>query len=324
MESPPQSSKLLAYLKLCRLPNVFTALADIGMGACYVRGASPPDGSMIALLLASGMMYTAGMVLNDVYDIEIDRRERPQRPLPSGLIHLDWARKLGFGLLVLGVLFAWASPWLSGVNPTGMQLWRSGVIGVLLAGAILGYDIVLKHTPIGPIAMGSCRFLNVLLGMSISIDASTNLAVFAGFSPAQFVVAGGIGVYIVGVTFFAKSEATTSQAFLLFASLLVVVAGMALLALFPRMGVSRPLAIAQPGWWPAIMAILGLFVIRPAMRAIMKPQSRYVQAAVKHFIVSLITLDAAVTFAMAGSVPAFMVLGLLVPMLIMGKWVYST
>ena len=235
MESPPQSSKLLAYLKLCRLPNVFTALADIGMGACYVRGASPPNGSLIALLLASGMMYTAGMVLNDVYDIEIDRRERPQRPLPSGLIHLDWARKLGFGLLGLGVLFAAASPWLSGVSPTGIALWRSGVIGVLLAGAILGYDIVLKHTPIGPIAMGSCRFLNVLLGMSISIDASTNLAVFAGFSPAQFTVAGGIGVYIVGVTFFAKSEATTSQSFLLFASLLVVVAGMALLALFPRM-----------------------------------------------------------------------------------------
>lgn len=324
MESPSPPSKLLAYLKLCRLPNVFTALADIGMGSCFVRGAANPDGALVALLLASGMMYTAGMVLNDVYDIEIDREERPQRPLPSGQIDLAWARKLGFILLGLGVVAAWLSPWLSGSIPNGIQLWRSGAVGVLLALAILAYDIVLKNTPLGPIAMGSCRFLNVLLGMSISLTPAADVGEFVGFTAAQFVVASGIGVYIVGVTFFAKSEATTSQAFLLLASLVVAVAGMALLASFPRLGVPRPLSIAQPGWWPAIMAILGLFVIRPALRAIMKPQPRYVQAAVKHFIVSLITLDAAVTFAMAGSTPAFAVLGLLVPMLILGKWVYST
>ena len=44
------------------------------------------------------------MVLNDVFDLEIDRRERPERPLPSGRVSLRAARLLGWTLLVLGML----------------------------------------------------------------------------------------------------------------------------------------------------------------------------------------------------------------------------
>ena len=32
------------------------------------------------------LFYTAGMILNDVADLEVDRRERPERPLPSGAV----------------------------------------------------------------------------------------------------------------------------------------------------------------------------------------------------------------------------------------------
>ena len=66
------------------------------------------------------------MVLNDVFDVEEDREKRPERPLPSGAIAVDDARKLGIGLLAVGVI----GGWVAGV--TGFVLvrvaWRLHVI----------------------------------------------------------------------------------------------------------------------------------------------------------------------------------------------------
>jgi len=86
------AAKLLAYLRLFRLPNVFTAMADVAMGFLFVRQSLEPISMFACLLVASSLLYTAGMVLNDVFDYEVDRQERPQRPLPSGQIGLRWAR----------------------------------------------------------------------------------------------------------------------------------------------------------------------------------------------------------------------------------------
>ena len=58
------------------------------------------------LAAASALFYSAGMVLNDVFDIELDREEQPYRPLPSGRIPLSSARWLGWQLLTLGIMLA--------------------------------------------------------------------------------------------------------------------------------------------------------------------------------------------------------------------------
>ena len=86
--TPPPSTggPLQAWLELCRLPNVFTALADPLAGA-LLAGASWKNGpGLVLLMLASGCLYTGGIVLNDWHDIEKDRVERPDRPLPSGRV----------------------------------------------------------------------------------------------------------------------------------------------------------------------------------------------------------------------------------------------
>ena len=94
----------LAYLQLFRLPNVFTAIADVLMGYLLVHRVLEPSDTfpLLLLVLASSLIYTAGMVLNDVFDYQVDCQERPQRPLPSGRISLGRARLLG--LLMLGLL----------------------------------------------------------------------------------------------------------------------------------------------------------------------------------------------------------------------------
>ena len=51
-------------------------------------------------------LYAAGVVLNDYFDLDIDRVERPERPIPSGRIHAGRAATLGFGLLVVGFALA--------------------------------------------------------------------------------------------------------------------------------------------------------------------------------------------------------------------------
>ena len=97
---------LRAYLELLRLPNVFTAMADVVMGFFFVVVVNVPvDAARLGLLVgASSLLYCAGMVLNDVFDFDLDARERPERPLPSGRISRPAAARLGWGLLATGVV----------------------------------------------------------------------------------------------------------------------------------------------------------------------------------------------------------------------------
>jgi len=48
----------------------------------------------------------SGMVINDIYDIEIDKINRPERPIPSGRITLKQAKILFMICLVIGLTFA--------------------------------------------------------------------------------------------------------------------------------------------------------------------------------------------------------------------------
>lgn len=148
--------KVKDLLQLVRIPGVFTAHADILAGA-LVAGASfrqIPD--LLLLLIASSCLFSAGMALNDYFDRTIDKTERPSRPIPSGRISENAALLSGLVMLITGVLSAYF------VNGFSLS------IAILLAIAIFSYDGLLKHHKwIGPLNMGFCRYLNLLLGLSI-------------------------------------------------------------------------------------------------------------------------------------------------------------
>ncbi len=155
------SQVLLGYLRLARPANLPTAAADIFAGA-VIGGMFVHDTSsslmvsLIGLVFASVFLYAGGVVLNDVFDYKLDKVERPERPIPSGLIPLKSAALFGAILLVIGIVLAFLIHSLS------------GYIAVLLAGAILLYDAFSKkYGFLGPFNMGLCRSLNLLLGISI-------------------------------------------------------------------------------------------------------------------------------------------------------------
>jgi hypothetical protein len=145
---------LRSYLRLLRIPNVFTSFANVVAGVCLARGGEfyPRDALVV---LASGCLYCAGMVWNDFFDRHIDAEERPDRPIPAGEVSATAAAALGGALSALGLgLAAWHGP---------LPLLLAGI----LLGAILLYDAVVKGSWAGPVAMGTCRALNVLLGSSV-------------------------------------------------------------------------------------------------------------------------------------------------------------
>ena len=65
-------------------------------------------------------------------------------------------------------------------------------------------------------------------------------------------------------------------------------------------------------------------VVRRGSVAALDPRPEKVQAAVKLSILSLIWLDATMAVAVAGPAYGIAIAALLVPALLLGRWVYST
>lgn len=321
------AATVVAYMQLFRVANVSTAMADVAMGFLFVHGSLAPLPVFVCLLAASSLLYTAGMVLNDVYDVEIDLRDRPERPIPSGRVSLGAARGLGYGMLLCGIGVGWLSGFLGDVE--GAVAWRGGAVASLLGVCIVLYDAVLKATPFGPVAMGACRFLNVLLGMSFAVHVTGGWNV-TGYATHHMIAAGGIGVYVVGVTVFARTEARESNAWRLWLGTAVMMAGIAVLCLLHRNLPDDLPPRIQSGSMPAelvwvfLVCVLAFFILRRCGTAAIDPTPRQVQLAVKHAIMSIIVLDAAVVLEVANWYYALGVLALLIPVLVLGRWISST
>lgn len=336
-----QRGRVRAWFELVRLPNVFTALADILLGYFFTHAMyAVTDGwpTLVLLLVSSATIYTAGMALNDYFDRDVDALLRPGRPIPSGRVSATAAARLGWSLLAIGFVAAavagvWddARLWLAGsAAPTAddgsfvicpdMPPWRPALIAAFLIASVVGYDAFLKRTPLGPLAMGACRFFNVLLGMS---------AAAGELHPVHYAVAGGIGVYIVGVTWFARREAIVGRRVELALSVVVMFCGLALLAWFPSLAddalpeVSQP-AYTTPDRWRLLMALLGSVIAWRVVGAVVDPRPELVQFAVRQCIISLVILDASACFFVRGMPAAMIILALLAPLLILQQWFYST
>jgi 4-hydroxybenzoate polyprenyltransferase len=298
---------LRAYAQLVRLPNVFTALADICLGWLVALASGTPGTrwpSFVLLMCASASLYSAGMVWNDFFDVEQDRRERPFRPLPSGRVSRRGAALLASALVVAGLGFAALAASLN----AGTAL----VVAGLLVVAILLYDAWLKRTWFGPIAMGMCRFLNVLLGLTVA----EGTALLWG---ARFHLALVVGLYIIGVTWFARTEARTSKKSQLASAGVMMAAALVLALAIPLWSADGASSVL----FPYLLVGLGFLVGVPAAQAVAEPTPRRVQSAVKRALVGLVVLDAVLATALSGPM-GLVILVLLVPLLYLGRWIYST
>ena len=179
----PLPTTVRAWLELLRLPNLFTVPGDILVGWALAGARGSPALGIVASLC----LYVSGLLLNDWFDVAVDARERPGRPIPSGRVSRRAVLFLAVSLLALGI----------GLSGSG---W---VVAGLLALAILAYDGYAKNVPgLGVGTMGLCRALNVLLGA-----AATWPPPWPPVGVPLFVAAGFFWVYIVLVSVVARGEA---------------------------------------------------------------------------------------------------------------------
>jgi 4-hydroxybenzoate polyprenyltransferase len=288
-------------LQLVRLPNVFTAPADALAGWLIVGGAVDDLRGWLPIAGASMSLYAAGMVLNDWYDLEVDRAERPNRPLPSGAVPLGLAAAIGWGGLALGLALA---------SLAGPAM----VVAGLLAAAIVFYNSWAKKTWLGPWAMGACRGLNMLMGI---------VAARAPERPAAWAAAFAFGLFVAGVTWISRSEALGGGTRNLKIGLwiqraAVVLLGVAVLTL------ADPLDRSALFAGVFILAAVAFLVFAAGARALREPSPELIQKAVKTGVLSLVWLDVALVAAACGPVPALVVATFWIPAFLLARVLYAT
>ncbi|HWL08446.1 MAG TPA: UbiA family prenyltransferase [Planctomicrobium sp.] len=310
------STSIHSLLRLCRLPTVFTALADICAGYLLTHRTWEPVGTFAALLVASAGLYLSGMVFNDIFDRTIDQQERPRRPIPSGAVSLKTA--ILFGVILMTI----------GLGAAAVAGKFSFLVAVAIAVAVFLYDGILKRTPVGPISMGTCRFLNILLGASAAATQLSDL-----WALPQIWFAAAMGVYITGVTWFAKKEARKTDWSALLPGLILVDLGLLMLAawigeLLPDWGIAMPAAAFQPP--QAMLFLLGaiaLTINRRAVVALGQPEPALVQMTVGAMLLSIISINAMVIYFYRGqeALPfAIATLVLILPALLLRRWIPLT
>src|SRR6185295_14598467 len=117
---------------------------------------------VLTLVTISILLYCVGIILNDIFDYEIDKRERPNRPLASGKI----SRKIAIIIATIFTAIALILSLLVSVTTFSISL--------LLLVIIFGYDKYLKNTSAGPFTIAAARVTNVMLGTSANMGSVDN------------------------------------------------------------------------------------------------------------------------------------------------------
>ena len=154
------SSRMRAWLRLCRVQNRVTVPGDVLVGAAACGALTFARAADVALVcLASVLMYVYGLIDNDLVGAPTDPKTRP---LASGEISLRAARLVRTACLGLAVLALY---------------FGRGPFPVLVA---LTVAIQLYNRTKNPLLMGAARGLNVLLGGFAWLPAAVWFAYIAG------------------------------------------------------------------------------------------------------------------------------------------------
>ncbi len=263
--------KITPYLRLLRPANIVTSVADVLAGiaiAGFLTGWVFNYAHLVPvffIVAATIGLYGGGIVFNDVFDAALDKVERPERPIPSGAVPLFEAITLGISFLALGVL----EGFLAGVV--------SGLISFAIAAFALLYNKFSKHHAFwGPLNMGLCRGLNLLLGISI-IPAMLPQWYFLGIVPI---------LYIFSITMISQGEVHGGNRNKLYiAAVLYLLVMLAILYCSSRNG--------NIGITFLFLALFAWMIFNPLFIAIQNPEGKNIGKAVKAGVISLILMDAA-------------------------------
>ena len=144
--------KIGNYFALCRPLNVLIGMLSIFIGA-FITGTIHPIIAVLFASISGGLIAAAANVINDYYDIAIDKINKPHRPIAAGLISPANGFALSLGLFFVGMAFGYL------IN------WKAFVVSVFSSIILYLYSAKLKRT--------------VLWG-NLSVSLATSLAFIYG------------------------------------------------------------------------------------------------------------------------------------------------
>ncbi|SFA60143.1 4-hydroxybenzoate polyprenyltransferase [Pedobacter suwonensis] len=271
---------------MMRPANIVTSVADILAGIAISGvlsiGFPIPWLSIILLAASTACLYGGGIVFNDVFDADLDKIERPERAIPSGIISLRDATLLGGLLLFAGIAFA------------ALNSLTSGLLALLVAVFALLYNKFGKHHSFfGPLNMGLCRGFNLLLGISIVPEMLSNH--YLAIIPV---------IYIFSITMTSRGEVHGGRAKNLYLAAFLYAIVICAIAYFAF--VNERLLLSMLFLVPFVVMIF-----RPLIKAIKEPVGKNIGGAVKAGVISLILMDAAWAVTFDALILAFIIAALL-------------
>lgn len=311
---------LRQYLILVRLPNVFTAPSNVLTGylAAVVPAANADALQLFLLLLSSILLYIAGIVFNDYFDLELDKRERPYRPLPSGGI----TKKVALLIAIISLISANILAFTASMS--------SLAVCIIMSVMVIGYDYKLKNTFFGPIAMGIIRSLNIILGASPTLFV---ILIPYNHTNANFILARiifvslSLFVYVMAISLLSRKEVVTGEELegkhsytqtrqIIIISFLLVLAVILSISFAVFFGIFK-------------MNLFVSLVLFSAIMVITFKQTNYhnsltIQNAIKHMVISIIVLDSIFITGLTGSYYGLLTLILALPSIFLARKFYVT
>jgi geranylgeranylglycerol-phosphate geranylgeranyltransferase len=153
-------------LEVTRPSVCFLAIFGMVIGLSLIN---IPQSLWIFPILSAAFICAAGNAINDYFDAEIDRINRPKRPIPSGRLSRNSVRVLYIGLNFMGLIFAY----FVSLNFFIFALFNSGVLYF--------YSKSLKKTVLGNLA-------DTYLAVAVFIAPALILGGFSGILASPLLV----------------------------------------------------------------------------------------------------------------------------------------
>jgi geranylgeranylglycerol-phosphate geranylgeranyltransferase len=129
-------STLGSWFTLFRFGNSLTGLIGVFFGSLLALG-DLPQGNFASITILHGLSVWAFMcswnALNDILDVEIDRENKPNRPLPSGAISISRAKIVTSSLMLISFLSLILAGYISTSFENGLEDWAPSILIWLLA-----------------------------------------------------------------------------------------------------------------------------------------------------------------------------------------------
>lgn len=179
------NKKFKGILDLCRISNLPTVISNC-VASWLVAGGSFDEFYLVAIVSGAVLLYSGGMIMNDLFDLAFDGQFRPSRPIPAGIISKGAA-------VIYTLLFMVAGAALMLIGNAKLTLVLSLVV------VIVAYNVFHKKWSHSVYIMGACRSV-LYLACASAVSGQLTQVVLAWCIC--------LGLYTAGITVVARGEST--------------------------------------------------------------------------------------------------------------------